>query len=113
MEFIHTFGDLHLYANHIEQAREQLARECRPLPRMRLNPEVKSIDAFASRISFSKAMTHILPSRRLSRCEGDRCNVLEPRDRREGKIPWHLPEDLKFFKRTTLGPCCFDGTKDL
>ena len=46
VEFIHTFGDLHLYANHIEQAREQLGRECRPLPRMRLNPAVKALDAF-------------------------------------------------------------------
>jgi thymidylate synthase len=46
VEFIHTFGDLHLYSNHMEQAREQLSRECRPLPRMRLNPAVKSLDAF-------------------------------------------------------------------
>ena len=46
VEFIHTFGDLHLYSNHTEQAREQLSRECRPLPRMRLNPAVKSLDAF-------------------------------------------------------------------
>jgi thymidylate synthase len=45
-DFVHTFGDLHLYQNHVEQAREQLTRQCRPLPRMRLNPAVKNIDAF-------------------------------------------------------------------
>ena len=45
-EFIHTFGDLHLYQNHLEQAREQLSRECRPLPQMRLNPAIKDIHAF-------------------------------------------------------------------
>jgi thymidylate synthase len=45
-DFVHTFGDLHLYQNHLEQAREQLTRECRPLPRMRLNPAVTKIREF-------------------------------------------------------------------
>src|SRR6476661_3106684 len=45
-EFVHTFGDAHLYLNHIEQARLQLSRAPRPLPTMRLNPAVKDIFAF-------------------------------------------------------------------
>ncbi|MEX0744923.1 MAG: thymidylate synthase [Phycisphaeraceae bacterium] len=45
-EFIHTLGDAHLYLNHVEQARTQLAREPRPLPTMTLNPKVTSIFDF-------------------------------------------------------------------
>jgi thymidylate synthase len=45
-EFVHTFGDAHLYLNHIEQARVQLSRPLRSLPTMRLNPAVKDIFGF-------------------------------------------------------------------
>jgi thymidylate synthase len=45
-EFVHTFGDTHLYLNHLEQAREQLRREPRQLPVMRLNPEIRDLFAF-------------------------------------------------------------------
>ena len=45
-EFIHTTGDAHLYLNHVEQAREQLKREPRPLPKMTLNPDVRSLFGF-------------------------------------------------------------------
>ncbi len=44
--FVHTFGDLHLYSNHLDQARLQLTREARNLPRMQINPAVRDIHAF-------------------------------------------------------------------
>ncbi|MDD5197345.1 MAG: thymidylate synthase [Candidatus Gracilibacteria bacterium] len=45
-EFVHTFGDVHLYSNHIEQAKEQITREPKPFPKMIINTAVKNIDDF-------------------------------------------------------------------
>ncbi len=46
-DFVHTFGDAHLYTNHIDQAETQLARRPYPLPQMKINPDIRDIDSFS------------------------------------------------------------------
>jgi thymidylate synthase len=46
-EFVHTFGDAHIYNNHFDQVKKQLEREPRPFPTLQINPKVKNIDGFS------------------------------------------------------------------
>ena len=71
-EFVHTFGDAHLYLNHLEQADEQLKRTPRALPRMEINPAVTSIFDFRYEdfklVGYDPASAHRGPGRGLKRC---------------------------------------------
>ena len=79
-DFVHTFGDLHLYDNHLDQAREQLSRKPRPLPRLALNPKIRELDDFTYEDITLQATIPIRRSRRRLRfkretisrnCRGD------------------------------------------
>ena len=60
-EFIHTLGDAHIYTNHEEQARLQLSRDPRPLPAVRLNPEIRNIFDFRLRQTLPSKIIILTP----------------------------------------------------
>ena len=116
-DFVHTFGDAHLYLNHLDQAREQLAREPRPLPELWLDPSCRELDAFDGRLD---------QGHRLRPAPGDpgtdrgmtvtlvaaiAANGVIGRD---GGLPVAAaPATSPHFKRLTHGPRAGDGPADV
>ena len=111
--FVHTFGDAHIYLNHLEQVEEQLARDPRPLPTMRLDDQIEDLFEFRFEhfelLDYDPASAHRRPGGRLKPdplpmrisliVAAAENNVIG----RDGDLPWHLPVDLRFFKNTTMG----------
>ena len=117
-EFVHTFGDAHLYLNHLEQADLQLARTPRPLPRMQINPAVRSIFDFKyedfAPVGLRPAPAHqgrggrVTGKARIAFVVAVAENGVIGRD---GQLPWRLPSDLKRFRKLTLGKPMIMGRK--
>ncbi len=117
-EFVHTFGDAHLYLNHLEQADLQLTRTPRPLPRMTINPAV-SLDLRLQVRGFFPVRLRPAPAHqgRGGRVTGQIriALVVAAAENgvigRDGQLPWRLPSDLKRFRKLTLGKPMIMGRK--
>ena len=113
-DFVHTLGDAHLYRNHVEQAREQLTREPRPLPTMRLNPARRSIDDFEmgdfTLDGYAAAPVDQGAHRRMTvtLVAAVGSNGVIGRD---GDLAVRIPEDLRRFKAMTMGHTLVMGRK--
>ena len=115
-EFVHTFGDAHLYLNHLEQADQQLARTPRALPRMEINRRALDL-----RLQFEDFRFGLRPApahqSRGGRVTGEAriAFVVAVAENgvigRDGQLPWRLPSDLKRFRKLTLGKPMIMGRK--
>ena len=118
-EFIHTFGDAHLYLNHLDQADLQLSREVRTLPHMTINPDIKDIFAF----KFNDfELRDYAPHPHI---KGEVVGVSEPTCKialivavadngvigAGNEIPWKCSSDMQYFRKTTMGKPVIMGRK--
>ena len=110
-EFIHTLGDAHLYSNHLEQAKEQLARNPKATPKLVLNPAIDDLFAFrfedieSDMVKHKDSFDSLVPVAMIVAMAKNRVIGVD------GKLPWYLPEDLKFFKRITQAKPLVMGRK--
>ena len=114
-DFVHTFGDAHIYTNHFEQVTKQLGREPRALPKLWLNPEIEALKTLPTRISRFAIMTRLPGSRhRLqsnAKLKFNRSDDQRPCHWTRRRYARHLPADLAHFKRVTSGKTVIMGRK--
>src|SRR5882757_4562220 len=104
-DFVHSLGDAHLYSNHLEQARLQLTRPTRPLPVMKINPDVKDIFAFRYEdfaLEGYDPRPHIVLIAAVAENGVIGAN---------GTMPWRLKSDLQRLKAMTMGKPIVMGRK--
>ena len=120
-DFVHTFGMSTLYLNHVDQAREQLTRDTRELPTMRINPDIKDLFAFRfedfellnydphphiKAASASDLDFRFFSRMRFSLFAAVAANGVIGKD---NDLIWTLRDDMAFFKTTTMVPPCDRG----